>query len=364
MKSRTSPLRPGRKTAANPADARVASLLPLAAAALILAACGEPAPEVRIYSGATMGTTYNVSIADGHADGSAVADAIATELDDVNRRMSTWLDDSELSRFNASASTDWQPVSASLCELIELALEISAGTGGAFDITVLPLVDLWGFGADGGVASLPSAADVAAVRERTGYAKLATDCSGPALRKTRSDLEVDLSAIAKGYGVDRVAERLEALGFANYLIEVGGELRVRGTKRDGAPWRIGLERPEAGISAVQTGLELSDTGVATSGDYRNYYEVDGDRYSHTIDPTTGAPVRHTTASVTVLAPRAVEADALATALLVMGAEEGLSFAEARGISALFLDRRGSEIHARSTPAFTEIVRSSGRKIRP
>ena len=308
-----------------------------------------------------MGTTYSVSIADEHTDGDAVAETVKAALDEVNQRMSTWLDDSELSRFNASASTDWQPVSASLCKLIERALAISADTAGAFDVTVLPLVDLWGFGADGGVAGVPSAADVDAVRQRTGYPKLAADCDAPALRKARSDLEVDLSAIAKGYGVDRVADRLDALGFGNYLVEVGGELRVRGTKTSGAPWRIGLERPEAGIPAVQTGLELRDTSVATSGDYRNYYEVDGERYSHTIDPTTGAPVRHTTASVTVLAPLAVEADALATALLVMGAEEGLSFAEARGIAALFLDRRGSEIHARPTPAFTEIVRSSGRQ---
>ncbi len=344
----------------NLADARIAAHAALAAICLGLTACGEPAPDVRIYSGATMGTTYRVSIADEHADDETVAITIEAELDEVNRRMSTWLDDSELSRFNASASTDWQPVSASLCELIERALEISADTDGAFDVTVLPLVDLWGFGAQGGVAELPSTDAVAAVHRRTGYSKLAADCGAPALRKTRGDLEVDLSAIAKGYGVDRVAERLDGLGFENYLVEVGGELRVRGAKAGGTPWRIGLERPEVGISAVQTGLELSDTGVATSGDYRNYYEVDGERYSHTIDPTTGAPVRHTTASVTVLAPLAVEADALATALLVMGAEEGLSFAEARGIAALFLDRRGSDIHARPTPAFTEIVRSSGR----
>lgn len=344
----------------NLADARIAGLPTLALAGLALAGCSDPVPDVRVYSGATMGTTYNVSIADERADGDAVADAVAAELAEVNGRMSTWLDDSELSRFNRSASTDWQPVSKSLCELVERALDLSAETGGAFDVTVLPLVDLWGFGAHGGVASLPAPADVAAVRARTGYAKLAADCAAPALRKAHADLEVDLSAIAKGYGVDRVADRLEALGVDNYLVEVGGELRVRGTKADGTPWRIGLERPEAGLSTVQTGLELGDTGVATSGDYRNYYEVDGERYSHTIDPTTGAPVRHTTASVTVLAPLTVEADALATALLVMGAEEGLSFAEARGIAALFLDRRGSEIHARPTPAFTEIVRSSGR----
>lgn len=346
-----------------PADARIAGLLTLAAAALglALAACSERQTEARVYSGSTMGTTYNVSVADAHEDSDAVAAAVSAELEAVNGRMSTWLDDSELSRFNATSSTDWQPVSASLCELVERALAISVDTGGAFDVTVLPLVDLWGFGAGGSVAGLPTSAEVDEVRARTGYTKLDTDCATPALRKARADLEVDLSAIAKGYGVDRVAARLETLGFENYLVEVGGELRVRGSKPGGIPWRVGLERPEAGISAVQTGLELRDTGVATSGDYRNYYEVDGERYSHTIDPTTGAPVRHTTASVTVLAPLAVEADALATALLVMGAEEGLSFAEARGIAALFLDRRGSDIHARPTPAFTEIVRSSGRQ---
>ena len=334
------------------------------ATSLVLAACGDPAPEVRVYSGATMGTTYSVSIADAHADGDAVAAAVAAELRAVNGRMSTWLDDSELSRFNRRASTDWQPVSASLCVLVERALDISAETGGAFDITILPLVDLWGFGAGGRIARLPTLAELAEIRARTGYAKLSADCAAPALRKTRADLKIDLSAIAKGYGVDRVAERLDALGFANYLVEVGGELRLRGRKTRDTPWRIGLERPEAGLSSVQTSLAPGDTGIATSGDYRNYYERDGQRYSHAIDPATGAPLRHTTAAVTVLAPRAADADAVATALLVMGAEKGLSFAAARGIAALFLDRRGSEIHARPTPAFTEMVRSSGRQRLP
>ena len=334
------------------------------ATSLVLAACGEPAPEVRVYSGATMGTTYSVSIADAHADDDAVADAVAAELRAVNGRMSTWLDDSELSRFNRRASTDWQPVSASLCALVERALDISAETGGAFDITVLPLVDRWGFGAGGRIARLPTLAERAEIRARTGYARLSADCTAPALRKTRADLKIDLSAIAKGYGVDRVAERLDALGFANYLVEVGGELRLRGRKTRDTPWRIGLERPEAGLSGVQTSLAPGDTGIATSGDYRNYYERDGQRYSHAIDPATGAPLRHTTAAVTVLAPLAADADALATALLVMGAEKGLSFAAARGIAALFLDRRGSEIHARPTPAFTEMVRSSGRQRLP
>lgn len=344
----------------NLADARLAGLPALMATSLVLSACGDPAPEVRVYSGATMGTTYSISIADAHADDDAVADTVAAELQAVNGRMSTWLDDSELSRFNRRASTNWQPVSASLCTLVEHALDISAETGGAFDITVLPLVDLWGFGAGSRITRLPTPADLAESRARTGYAKLTADCTVPALRKAQADLKIDLSAIAKGYGVDRVAERLDALGFENYLVEVGGELRLRGRKARDTPWRIGLERPETGLSGVQTSLAPGDTGIATSGDYRNYYERDGQRYSHAINPATGAPLRHTTASVTVLAPLAADADALATALLVMGAEKGLSFAETRGIAALFLDRHGSEIHARPTPAFTEIVRSSGR----
>ena len=294
--------------------------------------------------GATMGTFYSIQVVDPPPalELEGLRGRIDSELDLVNDLMSTYRDGSELSRFNRSQGTDWFAVSVQLASLVEEAIRTSEISGGAFDATVGPLVNLWGFGpgAEAGTNpdTLPTDAEIARVQARVGYRKLSVRADPPALRKAEPGLYLDLSAIAKGHGVDRVAELLDRAGVANYLVEIGGELRSHGHNGRGLPWRIAVERPDPGRREVHRVLELRDGAMATSGDYRNFFERDAKLYSHTIDPTTGRPVTHGLASVTVLAPRAARADALATAFLVLGPEAGLTLAESLETPALFIVR--------------------------
>jgi thiamine biosynthesis lipoprotein len=325
---------------------------------LVVAGCGDRA-NVLVLHGATMGTTYNIKLADPpeELDPGALQQRIDALLDEVNGLMSTYRPGSELSRFNASPSTDWYPVSPELVRVVAAAQEVSKATDGAFDVTVGPLVNLWGFGPDMDVSAdqLPSAADVEAARIRVGYRQLEVRRKPPALRKSRPDLYVDLSAIAKGYGVDRVAALIADAGIANALVEIGGELHGRGHNGQGEPWRIAVERPDPGVRRALRVVPLNELGMATSGDYRNFFEVDGKRYSHTIDPATGRPVQHDLASVTVLAESAMTADAWATALLVLGPEAGLAKAQALDLPALLIRRTGDELVSEHTPAFDALT---------
>ncbi len=333
------------------------TLLIAVAAYISLAACDGPT-TYRI-AGSSMGTTYSVQIPGDltSEEERSLADLVKAALDDVENRMSTWIDESELSRLNASTDTDWQTVSPSLCEVLELAERISRSSNGAFDTTVGPLVDAWGFGASG-ERRVPDAAEIDALRQVTGYEQLAVDCASLRVRKSIAELRIDLSAIAKGYGVDRVADALGSSGIESYLVEVGGEMRARGLKPDGSLWRIGIETPNREIRAVYEAIELSNTGLATSGDYRNFFEADGTFYSHTIDPRTGAPTTHRTAGVTVLNETTAAADAWATALLVLGSENGLETAERENIAALFLDRGKDGIEPVASTAFRAYVERS------
>ena len=197
--------------------------------------------------------------------------------------------------------------------------------------------------------------EISAAQERSGYDKLAADCGRPALRKTRGDMYVDLSGYAKGYAVDALAELLDGHGFKDYLVEIGGEIRVRGQNAAGADWAIAIEKPQAGSRSVQTIVRLTDVALATSGDYRNFFEVDGRRYSHTIDPATGRPVEHNAASVTVIDPSTARADGLATALLVMGPEDGLAFAEQNELAAYYLVRTEERFEDRMSTRFTGLL---------
>ena len=316
-----------------------------------LAACAPATEPVTVLGGSTMATSYTVRIADPVADRQHIQHEIQRRLDAIEALMSTYIDDSDVSRFTASSDTGWIPVAAATCEVVSLALTVSEQTGGAFDITVGPLVDLWGFGPDGAISEPPPASALAAARGRTGYTGIAADCDRPAVRKDRAELAIDLSAVAKGYAADEVAEGLEAEGIANYLVEVGGEMRLAGTKPGGEPWRVGIEAPVRERLDVFDALAVNDIAVATSGDYRNYFEKDGRYYSHTLDPRTGAPVTHNTGGVTVLAESAGYADALATALLVLGAEHGLELAERENIAALFLTRSADGIDSVASSAF-------------
>lgn len=302
-----------------------------------------------------MGTTYNVSVVGGdEAGANAIKSSIDERLALVNSRVSTYDPQSELSRFNASESTDWVEVSSETAAVVRAALDLAADTGGAYDPTVGPLVNVWGFGPGKSRTEPPTDDEIASAESAVGYAKVEARLAPPALRKSDPGVYVDLSSIAKGDGVDEVAAVLDDHGVETYLIEIGGEVRTRGAKPGGKPWRIGLERVPARDESrrVSRVVELVDRAIATSGDYRNFFEHDGVRYSHTIDPVTARPVTHHLATVTVLAATCREADGLATALLVLGPSAGYDWAVERGLAALFVTRgEDDSLDQRTTPAW-------------
>jgi thiamine biosynthesis lipoprotein len=297
-----------------------------------------------------MGTTWSVKIVATSLDAGrqqALETAIVAELDFVNERMSHYLDTSELSRFNDAADGEPVPVSAELLDVLERALAIGELTGGALDVTVGPLVDAWGFGPPGQPPEPPSDAEILRLLAATGPEHVTLDRDTSTLQKAVPGLQLDLSAIAKGYAVDRVAEALTAEGLDRFLVEIGGELRAQGTNETGQPWQLAVERPRTEGRSVHRIVPLTGGSLATSGDYRNYYEVEGRRISHILDPRTGRPLSHRLASVSVVEPLCVRADALATALMVLGPEEGYRLAEELNLAALFLVRN-------EDGAFTEL----------
>lgn len=325
--------------------------------ALLLCACDNAGPRQHELTGATMGTGYNVKLVDlGHgSDTAELARRVAGILQRIESRMSTYLPESELSQFNSSPSTEWFEISEETLDVIEAAQDVSLLTGGAFDVTVGPLVNLWGFGPDGDRVEPPAQHDAERVRRRVGFEQLMLRPTPPAVRKARSDVSVDLSAIAKGYAVDRIADLLDASRVENYLVEVGGELRARGRNARGEHWTVAIERPSSRERRVQRLIRIDDSAVATSGDYRNYFEHAGRRYSHSIDPRTGRPVTHRLASVTVVGDSAMRVDALATAFVVMGPDEGFELATREGIAALFISRDGQDFSERSTGRFDQLL---------
>jgi thiamine biosynthesis lipoprotein len=308
-------------------------------------------------NGITMGTTFTVKVAD--ADAEAGREILAADIEaillDINDSMSTYIEDSELSRLNRNESADWIAISAELTELLQLALDVSSLTEGAFDITVGPLVNLWGFGPDQVSESIPAVDVVMREAAKTGYKLIQLDKDGNRIKKARPDMYIDLSAIAKGYAVDRIAAYLAGKSLRRYMVEIGGEIRASGTNSKGINWRIGIEKPDSSQRSVQRIIGLSDTAMATSGDYRNYYIRAGKRYSHTIDPRTGYPVSHKLASVTVLHQSTALADALATGLLVMGTERAYALAEQQNIAAFFLTGTDTGFEERYTPEFESFL---------
>lgn len=322
--------------------------------ALALVGCERPV-ALETVQGRTMGTTWAVTVADPPRgfDADVLTRNIETVLAAVNKEMSTYDPESEISRFNAAPGDGaWFPVSARFADTTARALAFSELSQGAFDPTVGPLVNLWGFGPEATAADLPSDADIDAARALVGYAAIRVRAPelGAALAKT-APRRLDLSAIAKGAGVDAVAEYLIAQGLTNVLVDIGGELRAVGSK-DGQGWRIAIETPTKGARGVQSVIALSDRAIATSGDYRNYREIDGVSYSHTIDPNTGRPVVHALASVSVAEESCAVADGWATTLLVLGPERGFALAQARGLAALFIERDGATSRVRETTQWT------------
>lgn len=329
-------------------QSRLVEKAALALLFLFLSAC-SPAPQAVIqFSGQTMGTTYHVTLRNpGELDGDTLKQQLDFQLQHFNQIASTYIDDSELNRLNRAPVGEWHSLSDPLYAMLSLALELSWLSGGAFDITVAPLVDLWGFGPVERVGK-PSDAELEQVMEAVGYTHLQLDMLEPKLLKS-APLRMDLSAIAKGYGVDAAAIWLASLGVTDYLVEIGGEMRVAGKSPRGDAWRIGIENPDGG--KPQLAIELEDIAVATSGDYRNYFEQEGVRYSHTIDPRSGRPIRHTLASVTVLDPSCAFADAMATAMSVMGTEKALALAEAQGIPVYLIEKTEQGFSSRYSTAF-------------
>lgn len=331
---------------------RLLLLLP----AVLLAACGDGRlPQLQL-GGSALGTTFNVSIVEAPAalDEEALQADILATLAHVDLLASTWRDDSELSAFNADHSIDWIIVSPEFCAALDSALALGRETGGAFDITVGPLVNLWGFGPDGQVVEPPSDEAIATALEGVGSALIETDCDEGLVRKDNPTMYVDLSGWAKGLAVDEVAEMLSEQGFENFLVEVGGEIRVSGHNSEAANWALAIEAPSTSQRVSQAIIRVTDTSVATSGDYRNYFEHGGKSYSHTIDPRTGRPVTHNLAAVTVVHDSAAYADAMATALLVLGPQDGPALAQKLELAAYFLIRDASGIREASSPAFDSI----------
>ena len=310
-----------------------------------------PAPQQISVSGETMGTTYHIRYVTANPNHSPerVKERVDAVLEQVNSQMSTYDPNSELSLFNQRQTTDPVVISRSLETVVRRALEIGAETNGLLDVTVGPLVNLWGFGPLGRPERVPSGEQLQAIRKQIGYQYLTVE--NHQLTKAIPDLYVDLSTIAKGYGVDRVAVLLEQMEIKNYLVEIGGEMRMRGTKPGEQPWRIAVEQPVSLDRAVQRIIEPGNNAVATSGDYRNYFEEDGVRYSHIIDPRTGYPIQHNLVSVTVISETCMDADAYATALTVMGAEQALAFANQKGLAVLLVTRENDQFKEYTSTAF-------------
>ncbi len=296
--------------------------------------------------GPTMGTTYSVKIFDPPEAKEDLAFLVDQLLRNVNDQMSTYLENSEITRFNRSKSTDWFPVSEELASVVAFSQVISEKTEGAFDVTVGPLVNVWSFGPDPSTRTVPEGGVIAKLRESVGYRKLSVRVDPPALKKSVPELKIDLSAVAKGYAVDRMVALLNEQGASNVFAEIGGEVSVSGNKA-GQWWKVGIQMPDAVSDSVLIAHSLNvggsdDLAMATSGDYRNYFEVDGKRYSHTIDPRTGWPIEHPLASVTVVAKNCMAADAWATALNVLGPEESLRLAKVEGLDVLLVARDETE----------------------
>lgn len=291
-------------------------------------------------NGETMGTRYTALFyAAPGLDEAAINGRLLAVVDTVDRQMSTWKADSDLSRLNAAAVGEWVAVPSELLGVLDCALQISRQSGGAFDIGVGDLVDAWGFGPAG---AAPAAAQITALRGRPrvlATAALELDAPQGRVRKL-APVRLDLSGIAKGFGVDELARCLDGLGLTHYLVGIDGEMRGRGAKPGGEPWAVAVEKPLRGVRDVMGVMELSDMAIATSGDYRHFFEAGGQHIAHTMHPASGAPLRNRLAAVTVLAPDCMHADAWATALLVAGESEGPCLARAQGLQALFVVREG------------------------
>ena len=301
--------------------------------------------ETQRYSlnGETMGTRYTALFyAEAGLDTDAINRALAQAVGRVDQQMSTWKADSDLNRLNAAPEQVWLPVPEELATVLAAALRVGQQSGGAFDIAVGDLVEAWGFG-PGASSVTEQPLDTLAPRSAlSANAALTVDTQRHQVRK-RAPLQLNLNAIAKGFGVDELARCLDGFGLTDYLVGIDGEMRARGSKPDAQPWVVAIEKPCRGVREVMGVMELCDAAIATSGDYRHWIDVKGRHYAHTMNPATGAPLCNSVAAVTVVAASCMLADAWATALMVLGESEGPRVAQARGMDALFVLREGDQL---------------------
>ncbi|QWT20499.1 FAD:protein FMN transferase [Bacillus sp. NP157] len=330
---------------------------------LCLVTFAATATDVRRFEGETMGTTWSVNaVLPPKVEDAAVERGIQAEVDRVVAQMSTYEADSDLSRFNRAPAGTWQVLPPEFYTVLRYALSLARDSGGAYDPTVGPLVNLWGFGPDKRPHDAPDANAIAAAKARVGWARVTLDDAGHRAFQP-GGVYVDLSSVAKGFGVDQVARFLDRAGVHDYLVEIGGELRAHGRKPDGTPWHVGIETPGAASGAVDNVDEigrivsLRDQAIATSGDYRHFFETGGKFYSHHIDPRTGYPVTHTVASVSIIADDCMHADSLGTTMTVLGPDEGMAYAKRHGVAVLFVLYAGDgRFEQRMSPAFAAAMK--------
>lgn len=327
---------------------------------IFIVACDTtpPAPAYELnYTDAIMGTSFSIKATKLPAKVTAaeLKLQLKTVLDDLNAQLSTYEPESELSKFNRSSITTWQPVSSQLMTVVKEAQRVSFLTKGAFDISVAPLVNLWGFGTEPMSFTVPALENIQAIQKNIGYQHLQIHPNLLQIQKDIPELSLDLSSIAKGYAVDQVALALETAGVQDYLVEVGGEIRVKGLNNLRNKWNIAIEKPTAKQRMLQKVLPISDIALATSGDYRNFFEVDGIRYSHTINPLTGQTIKHNLVSVTVLSSTTMTADALATGFMVLGFEPALLLAEQEQIAALFILKTSTGFVEKTTTSWLNFM---------
>ena len=320
--------------------------------AAVLSGCGN-GDSLENFGGATMGSTYSIKYVRhaGQVDAARVRSEVEGVLTEIERQMSTYRSDSDIERFNALPANTCQRMPAPVLELVRVGEQLSKQSEGSYDLTVEPLLNLWGFGPQGREEKVPSAAALAEVLQRVGHQHLRID--GEQLCKDGA-VEVDFNSIAAGYAVDTIAAKLDAMGIHNYLAEATGELKAKGKKPDGSPWRIALEAPRDDQQVAERIINVDGYGVSTSGDYRNYFLQDGRRYSHTFDARSGAPVLHDLASVTVIHPSALMADGLSTLLLILGPERAWTYAEKHDIGAFFVIRADTGFVIRTSKAFDRL----------
>ncbi|TKI08323.1 FAD:protein FMN transferase ApbE [Martelella alba] len=335
----------------------------LLACAIVLAGCDtSPAPQAAgstwSAEGKTMGTYYRVTLAFAPAAAlNGLQDQIRHTLDQVDSEISTYRQDSILSRFNRYAGRDPQPISAGMADIVSTALRIGAKTGGAMDITVGPLVNLWGFGPDKQPVTMPDQAQIDQARQRTGlqHLRLIEGVRGQWLQKDLPDMYVDLSTLGEGYATDALARLMERRGVTRYLVSVGGAVVSRGLSPQGRPWRVAIQKPTDREVAAQAVVDLQGHGISTSGTYRNYYELQGKRVSHIIDPATGRPIEHKLVSATVIAATALEADGWDTGLMVLGTRKAQALAEREGLAVYLITKTDRGFTTWMSPQFKAFI---------